>query len=317
MMKLGKIKKITDLRSVWKHEAKDFTKWLAEEKNLELLGNEIGLNISLIKTEAETGDFSVDILAEEAETGKKIIIENQLERTDHDHLGKIITYASGYNAETIIWIVKDFRSEHKSAIDWLNEHTDEKLNFFGITIELWQIADSPIAPKFNIVSQPNSWSKAIKSSSTKGELSETALKQMSFFEGFTSYCNTKETSLSLSNPQPSTPAYYSFGIGITGVWVAIKMNKSKKLIKLDLYFTEKNLFNHTKQETEEEAKKEFPEIIWDDMPKYKGATVGLIIKNFNLDNQESWEIYYKWLKNNSEKLVRFFYKRIVKIKNGL
>ena len=101
------------------------------------------------------------------------------------------------------------------------------------------------------------------------------------------------------------------------MWVAIKMNKSKKLIKLDLYFTEKDLFNLTKQEAEEEAKKEFPEIIWDDMPKYKGATVGLIIKNFNIDNQESWETYYKWLKENSEKLVRFFYKRIVEIKNGL
>ena len=316
-MELGEIKKITDLRSVWKHEAKDFTKWLAEEKNLELLGKELGLNISLIKIEAEAGDFSVDILAEEAETGKKIIIENQLERTDHDHLGKIITYASGYNAEIIIWIVKEFRSEHKSAIDWLNEHTDEKLNFFGVTIELWQIANSPIAPKFNIVCQPNSWSKAIKSSSKKGELSETALKQLSFFEGFISYCNSKGTSLNLSNPQPSTPAYYSFGIGISEVWVAIKINKYKKLLKLDLYFTEKELFNLTKQETEEEAKKEFPEIIWDDMPKYKGATVGLVIKNFNLDNQDNWEKYYEWLKDNTEKLVGFFYKRIIKIKNGL
>ncbi|MCG8321136.1 MAG: hypothetical protein MI921_16655 [Cytophagales bacterium] len=120
-MKLGKLEKIIDLRSVWEHEAKDFTNWLAREQNLDLLSNEIGVNISLIKTEAETGDFSVDILAEEAETGKKIIIENQLERTNHDHLGKIITYASGYEAETVIWIVKEFRNEHKSAIDWLNE----------------------------------------------------------------------------------------------------------------------------------------------------------------------------------------------------
>ena len=115
-MKLGTLSKISDLRSIWKHEARDFSKWLTEEKNLELLGQEIGINISLIKTEAESGDFSVDILAEESETGQKIIIENQLERTDHDHLGKIITYASGYDAQTIIWIVKEFRNEHKSGL---------------------------------------------------------------------------------------------------------------------------------------------------------------------------------------------------------
>lgn len=316
-MKLGQLNKITDLRSVWKHEAFDFTKWLAIEENLELLGNEIGLNISLIKTEAEAGDFSVDILAEEVETGKKIIIENQLEKTDHDHLGKIITYASGYDAQTIIWIVKEFRSEHKSAIDWLNEHTDEKLNFFGITIELWKIADSPIAPKFNIISQPNSWSKTIKSSTKKGELSETALKQMNFFEDFISFCNSKDTSLKLSNPQPSTPAYYSFGIGISGVWVAIKMNKSKRIIKLDLYFTEKELYNLTRQETEEETTTIFPKIIWDDMPQYKGAIVGLELKNFILDNKSSWQGHYEWLKDNAEKLIDYFYPRIIKIKNGL
>ena len=316
-MKLGELTKITDLRSAWKHEAKDFTKWLAKEKNLELLGYEIGLNISLIKTEAAAGDFSVDILAEEAETGNKIIIENQLERTDHDHLGKIITYASGYNAQTIIWIVKEFRSEHKSAIDWLNEHTDEKLNFFGITIELWKIANSPVAPKFNIISQPNSWSKTIRSSTKKGELSETALKQMNFFEGFVSYCNSKETTLNLSNPQPSAPAYYSFGIGITGVWVAIKMNTSKKLIKLVIYFTEKNLYNLTKQESEEKANNDFSKIVWDDMPQYKGATVGLDLNNFILDNQNSWGEHYIWLKDNTEKLVKFFQPVIVNIKNGL
>lgn len=316
-MKLGKLEKIIDLRSVWEHEAKDFTNWLAQEQNLDLLSNEIGINISLIKTEAETGDFSVDILAEEAETGKKIIIENQLERTNHDHLGKIITYASGYEAETVIWIVKEFRNEHKSAIDWLNEHTDEKLNFFGITIELWKIGNSEIAPKFNIVSQPNSWSKTIKSVSGKSGLSETALKQMSFFEGFQSYCNNLDTNLNLSNPQPATPAYYSFGIGITGVWVAVKMNQYKKLIKLDLYFKEKDLYNLTKQEVENRANQKFPKIIWDDMPQYKGASVGLELKNFVLDNQSDWKRHHGWLKEHAEKLVEFFYPEILKIKSGM
>ena len=127
-MKLGKLRKI-HLREAWKHEALNFTGWLAEEDNLALLSDEIGIDISLIQTEASVGKFNVDILAEEENGNRKIVIENQLESTDHDHLGKIITYASGFDAEIIIWIVKDVRDEHKQAIDWLNENTIEKVNF--------------------------------------------------------------------------------------------------------------------------------------------------------------------------------------------
>ena len=142
MAKLGKLEKVKDLRSVWKHEANDFTNWLSKEENLNTLSEEIGINIELISTEAKTGSFSTDILAVEANTDNKIIIENQLEATNHDHLGKIITYASGHDAKTIIWIVKEAREEHRQAIDWLNEHTDEEINIFLCRIELWKIGDS-------------------------------------------------------------------------------------------------------------------------------------------------------------------------------
>jgi hypothetical protein len=141
-MQLSKIKRV-DLRKVWKNEALDFTTWLAESENLELLSEEIEIEISLIQTEASVGKFKVDILAEENNTGRKIVIENQLDSTDHDHLGEIITYASGFDAEIVIWIVQNVRDEHKQAIDWLNEHTDQKVNIFAIQMEVWQIAESP------------------------------------------------------------------------------------------------------------------------------------------------------------------------------
>jgi len=134
---LSRISKV-EPRDIWSLEP-DFTRWLAEKENLDILSEEIGVDIKLIKTEASVGKFSVDILAEEEMTGRKIIIENQLEDANHDHLGKIITYASGYDAEIIIWIVRDLRDEHQKAIDWLNEHTDENIGFFLIKIELWQI----------------------------------------------------------------------------------------------------------------------------------------------------------------------------------
>ena len=129
-MKLGKLEQITDLRSVWKHEAKDFTPWLAKEENLEILSEAVGIDIVVEEQESNVGDFSVDLFATEEGTGRRIIIENQLEETNHDHLGKIITYASGKEAEVIIWIVRKARDEHKQAIEWLNQHTDDKFEFF-------------------------------------------------------------------------------------------------------------------------------------------------------------------------------------------
>ena len=154
-MKLDKLVQISDLREVWKNEATDFTPWLAKEENLSLLSEAIGIDMVLEEKESSVGSFSVDLFAKEEGTGRNIIIENQLEDTNHDHLGKLITYASGKNAEVVIWIVKRARDEHRQAIEWLNSHTDDTAAFFLIEIELWKIGSSMPAAKFNIVERPN------------------------------------------------------------------------------------------------------------------------------------------------------------------
>ena len=184
MANLGKLEKIEDLRSIWKHEAKDFTPWLAEEENLSMLSEAIGIDIVLEEQESNVGEFSVDIYAVEESTGRKIIIENQLEDTNHDHLGKIITYASGKDAEVIIWIVKRARDEHKQAIEWLNNHTDDKCAFFLIEIELWRIGKSEPAVKFNIVERPNDWAKSMKKSSS---LTQGGAQKLNFWQQFIEY----------------------------------------------------------------------------------------------------------------------------------
>ena len=131
MALLGRMERIEDLRTIWSHEARDFSKWLAQDENLKMLSDTIGISILLTERESAVGDFNVDLYATEELTGRKIIIENQLEDTNHDHLGKIITYASGKDADVIIWIVKHARDEHKQAIEWLNQHTDENIGFFS------------------------------------------------------------------------------------------------------------------------------------------------------------------------------------------
>lgn len=130
MVALSTLEEIKDLRKIWPHESLDFTPWLAEDDNIALLGDALGLDISVDETESPVGDFSVDITAREVGTDRKIIIENQLGDTDHDHLGKVITYASGKGASIIIWVVKHARSEHRAAIEWLNSHTDDQVDFF-------------------------------------------------------------------------------------------------------------------------------------------------------------------------------------------
>ena len=162
MANLGKLEEIKDLRTVWPHEAADFTPWLSEDDNIALLADAVGIDITVDETESSVGDFHVDLFASETGTERKIIIENQLGDTDHDHLGKLITYASGKSADVIIWVVKYAREEHKAAIEWLNNHTDERIGFFLCEIKLYRIGNSAPAVKFEVVEKPNDWTKEVR-----------------------------------------------------------------------------------------------------------------------------------------------------------
>ncbi len=300
-MNLGKLKKIENLRSIWEHEASDFTKWLAEAGNIQLLSEETGINIKVLQTEAYDGDFRVDILAQEEETGKKIIIENQLEKTNHDHLGKIITYAAGHEAEYIIWIVKEFRPEHQQAIEWLNEHTSEKINFFGIHIELWQIGASEIAPKFNVISKPNEWTKAIRSGNVSTqELSQNSKTLLAFLDKFITFCKEQKTILALPNPHPKTPSYYMIGIKTSIGYIAVKLNNSQHIVKVEFFFKEKEKYTKLKELFEKEPGNEFlKQLSWDDLPNYKGANIGFS-GYLNAEDETTWAGTFKFIKDKAE-----------------
>lgn len=245
---LSKLKKV-DLREVWGHEALGFTRWLSEEENLSLLSDELGIDIKLIQTEANVGRFNVDILAEESGSSHKIIIENQLEDTNHDHLGKIITYASGYDAKIIVWIVKDYREEHQKAIDWLNEHTDETIGFFLIKIELWQIGDSKPAPKFDVIISPNEWAKTIKTNTASGELTNTKLQQLDFWNKFNSFIHEKNSRIKLRKPYPQH--WYDLSIGDSHVHISITANSRDNFISCEIYISRnKDLFFFLKEKSD-------------------------------------------------------------------
>ena len=152
-----------NVREAWKNEASDFTPWLAQVENLHNLAEVLGLSeLELVQTEYQVGDFKLDILC--TDDDGEVIIENQLEKTNHTHLGQIITYAAGIGAKKVIWVAEAFRPEHVAALDFLNQNTTSDLNFFGVEMTLWRIADSPMAPSFNVVVKPNDWSKSNRES---------------------------------------------------------------------------------------------------------------------------------------------------------
>ena len=208
--KLGKLFTV-DLREIWKNEEYDFSSWLAEGENLAKLSDEIGIQIRLLEKEAEVGKYSLDILGEEEGTGRKIVIENQLEKINHDHLGKIITYAAGHDANIVIWIFKDITEEHRAAIDWLNENMGEDCLFFAIRIEAWRINDSDPAPKFQVVCKPNAWAKVVKHSAEGKGLGETDLKKLDFWTKLKSYAADKKVPLFRQTPAPQH--WYNISIG--------------------------------------------------------------------------------------------------------
>lgn len=291
-MQLSKLEKV-DLREVWKHEALDFTNWLAKPENLDLLSDEVGIDISLIQTEASVGKFNVDILAEEENTGKKIVIENQLESTDHDHLGKIITYASGFDAEIIIWIVKSVRDEHKQAVDWLNEHTDSNINIFAIQMEVWKIASSPFAPKFQVIAKPNDWAKAVKKITTQSELSDTKLLQLEFWSKFKEYVQDSNVQIKLRKAYPQH--WYDISFGFSNAHIALTINSQSAQMACEVYIPDSKQLFAALHDLKGVIESELSEsLVWEELPEKKASRIKLVTKG-NLNDQGSWENYHSWM----------------------
>lgn len=290
MNNLGKMTRITDLRSVWPHEANDFTKWLAQEENLTLLSEAIDIELELEERESSVGSFNVDIFAKENGTNRRVIIENQLEDTNHDHLGKLITYASGKGADVIVWIVKRARDEHRQAIEWLNQHTDSNIGFFLLEIELWQIGDSEKAPRFNIVEKPNDWSKTMK---TIDGLSNTDLLKLEFWTGFNETMNNNyDFTHNFHAHKVSPQHWYDLSIGSSAYHICLTINTQKQNIGIDLYINDdKDLFEQFRKHDAEISTLLNSEVEWREAKK---ACRILITSNINVKKRESWPKAYNW-----------------------
>lgn len=292
-MNIGRFTKVP-LREIWKHEALDFTNWLALDENLELLADTLGLTLVSAQTEVSVGNFSVDILAED-DNGDKIIIENQLEPTNHDHLGKLITYASGLGAETIVWVVSQAREEHAQAITWLNEKTNEDANFFLIEIEAWRIDDSSPAPRFNVIAKPNEWAKTVKQSrSGTNTISDLKLKQQEFFNKLRE-AGTEKSKYVKSWQTPRPQHWYNIRIGSSRAKLAALINSRDSYVGVELYVHEdKELFaNLMMQKDQIESKLGF-QLDWRELPDKK-ASRALIKRKGDFEDEDFQSVLIEWM----------------------
>ena len=291
MALLGKIEKIDDLRTIWKHEEQDFSKWLAQEENLALLSKAIGIDMVLKETESSVGSFSVDLFASEEGTGRKIIIENQLEDTDRDHLGKIITYASGKGAEVIVWIVKRARDEHRQAVEWLNQHTDENIGFFLVEIELWRINDSLPAPKFTIIEKPNDWAKTMK---VVEGLSEHQKMQLEFWQAFIDYAfNNDEFKKTFTQRKAQPQHWYDVSVGSSVYHIAFTINSQKKKLGAEIYIhNDKETYEHFKKSATEIEQEIGAEIVWREANK--DCRILVLHDGDVKKGSDSWTQYFEW-----------------------
>lgn len=233
MSTLGKLHRV-DPRTVWQHEARDFTPWLAE--NIELLAEAIGLELEVIEREASVGDFSLDILANDLGRDRPVAIENQLAATDHSHLGQIITYAAGVDAGVVIWIAPEFREEHRQALDWLNRGDGATTEYFGVVVELLQVDDSKPAVNFKLVASPNDWSRQRKRAAGSDEVSEKRAAYQAFFQGLLDELRETHHFTNAKAGQPQN--WYSFASGTRGFKYGVSFAQNDKFratLTIDLH----------------------------------------------------------------------------------
>lgn len=302
MTNLGTLKEITDLRSIWPHEALNFTPWVAE--NVDLLADAVGLDITVDETESSVGDFNVDIYASETGTDRKIIIENQLEDTDHDHLGKLITYASGKGADVVIWVVKHAREEHKAAVEWLNNHTDDKIGFFLCEIKLFQIGDSQIAPAFTVVERPNDWTKEIRK---KASANPTQQQRLEYWQAFNDYAFSDANFSRIFNKRkPTTDHWMDFSIGSSACHIAVSQIQKRKAVDVELYINDdKELFKSLFAYKDEIEKNMEMELEWKELPERKASRI-LIEKTVDLDDRATWPEQFDYIMDTCIKMKRAF-----------
>ena len=286
-MNIGKFVEV-DIRDLWKHEQYDFSEWLSKEENIENLNDILGLTLVDISKEAYVGSYRCDIFAKDETTGTKVIIENQLEASNHDHLGKIITYASGLDAKVVVWIVKQAKEEHRSAIEWLNNNTNNELNFFLIELHAYKIDDSNPAPMFEVIEKPNGFIKNTKAINNQDNLNKSQSERLEFWNKFNEVVEQNGKPFNIR--KATTDHWYDVALGTSEAHISINLVNKSSYVVIDVYINDnKELFDNLMDKKDIIESELGFKLVWDRLDNGKASRIKYRIKGLNFDDHSNYE----------------------------
>ncbi|HMN39485.1 MAG TPA: DUF4268 domain-containing protein [Phycisphaerales bacterium] len=301
--------------NAWPGEATHFTPWLAQLDNIRRLGDAIDIDLEVQHQELPVGEFRADIVCVNTATGRKVLVENQYGRTDHGHLGQLLTYAAGVDAEAIVWIAEEFREAHRAAMDWLNRVTTDDINIFGVEIELWRIGTSNPAPRFNIIAKPNEWAETIKESS--GALTETDALYLEYWTAFKELVASKKTQVRL--PTPSGQTWMVIAVGKSYLYLSIAVTRTKKTGLVQLVLTGPHRLGRFKTlEAEREAIEAVlgSDLEWRELPDKKESHVRRCLDGLDIDRKDDWKRQHEVLWSHLDRFYRYFSQRVQTLGDG-
>lgn len=306
-MDLGELKNVPP-RQKWNNEASDFTPWIAN--NIELLNKAIGLELEVENTEVAAGPYSADILAKDTGTGKYVIIENQLEQTNHDHLGKALTYASVLDAAIIIWIAPKFTEEHTKALDWLNDHTVEDISFYGVQVELWQIDNSKPALRFNVISKPSEAVRQAARIKASDDLSDSKKFQLDYWTKFKEKLAKTKKIPSLQTPRPQY--WFDVTLGKSYIHMSNICNTWENTVGARIYIGNKiadTMLPYLESRKEEIEKAIGQKLQWNPNPDNRDKII-VLLHPTDFNDPKKVEESLDWLVEYTIKFRETFYKII-------
>ncbi len=283
---IGRLNQI-DIRELWTHEQYHFSEWLSKEENIELLNDTLGLTLTEVSREVFVGSYRCDLVAKDETTGIKVIIENQLAATDHDHLGKIITYASGLDAQVVVWIVKEAREEHRSAIEWLNNKLIKGISFFLLEIQAYKIGDSLPAPKFEVIEKPNDFIQSTRSMGMDKEMNQTQSERLNFWTKFNDEIIAHGKPFNVR--KASTDHYYDIAIGTSEAHITITLVNKNNTIGIEVYINDnKELYDKLFISREEIHNDLGFEMIWQRLDNKKASRIRHYIDGLCFDDHSNY-----------------------------
>jgi hypothetical protein len=314
---LGSFERVT-VTQAWPTEDRNFTPWLAEAANIKLLGEVLDLELEVEAVEHWVGPFRADILARAAdESEHRVVIENQFGRTNHGHLGQILTYLAGIEgAKSVVWIAETIQPDHRAAIDWLNNNTTAEFSFFAVEIELWRIGSSPPAPRFNVIASPNDWTKSTRSATRQtidGEVAERYQVRLSYWASFAEYLKARGSSFRIK--RPNKDHWFEFPIGRAGFVISATISSDKQRVGVELYFFNNNdpgkIAFRKLRDDKEAIEKEFGEPLdWQELPGKKGSRIALYLYPVDPADENQREKLHDWMLHKMDRFRVVFAARV-------